>query len=319
MRTFSRLPSLLLCSAILGATGLVASAGVIRVQAPRAIQTQQPQTVRYLGDGWWNENGVIYHTPHYMMTRWQAAFMRPQPDTRLGYGGGPVLLKPDIYVVFWGFGAAGDPHGLRSLMTNYLRRVGGSGIENVTTQYYGPGHVHIQNNPGELKGVLVDNSPIPSQPSDGQVAAEAIKLMQHFGGFDANGSYVVQTAHNHNTSGFGSSFCAYHSAVSAPGGVISYTNEPYIPDAGSNCGANIISPPSDESAVDEGATIVEGHELTESITDPQPFSGWNSGAGEIGDLCAWTNIQNDPFSGGHSYTQQPEFSNATSSCVHSYP
>ncbi len=38
---------------------------------------------------------------------------------------------------------------------------------------------------------------------------------------------------------------------------------------------------------------------------------------EIGDICAWQNIQNDPF-GSKSYTMQPMFSNATQSCVHSY-
>jgi serine protease len=92
-----------------------------------------------------------------------------------------------------------------------------------------------------------------------------------------------------------------------------------MPDAGGNCGASIISPPSDETGADEGVTIVEGHEYAESVTDPNPPSGWyNNQYGEIGDICAWTNIQNDPY-GKKSYTAQPEFSNASQSCVHSYP
>ena len=61
-----------------------------------------------------------------------------------------------------------------------------------------------------------------------------------------------------------------------------------------------------------------GHEFAESVTDPQPASGWYNGAyGEIGDECAWTNVQNSPMGKG-SYTTQPLFSNATDSCVQSY-
>ena len=100
---------------------------------------------------------------------------------------------------------------------------------------------------------------------------------------------------------------------------MSYTNLPYIPDAGPNCGANFISPPSDQTGADEGVTIVQGHEYGESVTDPNPPKGWyNNQQGEIGDICAWTNIQNDPY-GPKTYTAQPMFSNASSSCVHSYP
>ena len=64
-------------------------------------------------------------------------------------------------------------------------------------------------------------------------------------------------------------------------------------------------------------TIVEGHEQGESATDPAPFTGWNSASGEIGDICAWTDIKNDRF-GSYFYSMQPMFSNATASCVHSY-
>ena len=91
-----------------------------------------------------------------------------------------------------------------------------------------------------------------------------------------------------------------------------------MPDAGQNCGANFVTPPSDETGVDEGVTIVEGHEYGESVTDPNPPSGWyNNSYGEIGDICAWQNIQNDPFR-TNSWTSQPMFSNATDTCVHSY-
>jgi len=66
-------------------------------------------------------------------------------------------------------------------------------------------------------------------------------------------------------------------------------------------------------------TIVEGHEYGESITDPEPGSGWyNFAYGEIGDICAWTDIQNEKFR-KKSYTMQPMWSNANGgACVQTY-
>jgi serine protease len=200
--------------------------------------------------------------------------------------------------------------------------MGGSTHNAIYTQYYeivSGKTIKIRNPARQFGGVWADNTdPVPSSPSDAQVAAEALLGVTHFG-YNANGSYVVATPTGHNTPGFGSSFCAYHSDTSDNGQLVSYTNLGYMPNAGSACGANFpgVTPPADESGVDEGVTIVEGHEYGESITDPQPFTGWNSAQGEIGDLCAWTNIQNDPF-GTKSYTSQPMFSNKTQSCVQSF-
>ena len=87
---------------------------------------------------------------------------------------------------------------------------------------------------------------------------------------------------------------------------------------GQDCGAGFITPPSDETSTDEGATIVIGHEYNESVSDPQPISGWYSNqAGEDGDACAWTNILNDTFKNGGVFTQQPIYSDRTNdTCVH---
>jgi hypothetical protein len=65
-------------------------------------------------------------------------------------------------------------------------------------------------------------------------------------------------------------------------------------------------------------TIVEGTEYGESITDPNPGSGWYSSEyGEIGNLCS--GLHNDRF-GNKCYTMKAMYSNATSggSCVQTY-
>jgi serine protease len=114
--------------------------------------------------------------------------------------------------------------------------------------------------------------------------------------------------------GFGTDWCAYHSATNSGSSLVSYTNLPYIPDAGGNCGANFNSAPKDESGTDEGVTIVEGQEYGDSITDPVPKTGWYP---EIGSLCSWIDVANDQFR-KKSYTMQSMFSNAKLSCVQTY-
>ncbi|HVN69243.1 MAG TPA: hypothetical protein VMU38_06320 [Candidatus Binatia bacterium] len=286
--------------------------------APQQLQSHVP-----MGPDWIQQDGVLYHTPHYFATREAASKQaKVNPDILLNYGNGPVLVAPKAYIIFWGYKTYGDADKVAKLLKSYAKNMGGSGHNNIYTQYYeivSSTTTYITNPKKQLGGVWMDNTnAVPAHPSDAQVAAEALNGVAKFG-YDPNGSYVVATPHGHSSTGFGTQWCAYHSATFSSGKLVSYTNLPYMPDAGSSCGANFTTPPSDESATDEGVTIVEGHEYGESVTDPNPPSGWYNGSeGEIGDICAWQDIQNDPF-GKKSYTSQPMFSNATQSCVQSYP
>ena len=213
-----------------------------------------------------------------------------QPDIQLNYNGGNVEVKAQVYVVFWGFGkSGGDPSKEKAYLTKFLQGVGGSKWMNIDHQYYqiiGGKKSLIQNNAGMLKGGWVDDTNAePTNPSDAQIQAEAGKLEAHFG-FQRDASYVVATSHSHNSPGFGTSYCAYHGATTAGGKTISYTNLPYMTDAGANCGEDFINPGT--KGLLDGVSIVEGHEYAESQTDPEPPSGWyNNSYGEIGDICAW--------------------------------
>jgi hypothetical protein len=313
----SRLVGILGCAAALAMVGCANNSGVTPLTG--ATTQQQAQRAVPQGLGWIEKDGVLYHVPHYMATVKAASKVRPA--ILLSYGNGPVLVKPKMYLIFWGYNTYGDADGVKPLLTNYSHVIGHSHLNNIYTQYYmkvGSVTTYIKNPRNQKGGIWEDDvNPVPTNPTDAQVAAEALNGVAHFG-YDPNGSYVVATPHGHSSAGFGTSYCAYHSATVSNGKVVSYTNLPYMPDAGANCGANFITPPSDESGTDEGVTIVEGHEYGESVTDPNPFSGWNSPQAEIGDLCAWTNVLNDPFR-SKLYSSQPMFSNATQSCVHTYP
>jgi hypothetical protein len=315
MYSHSRLAGILVgCVATLAIVGCATNSGF----APVGGNTMVAQSVG-AGPGWIHAGKLTYHVPHYMVTRAQA---KPAVSGILfNYYDGPVLVTPHVYLIFWGYKTYGDPDKVAKLLKKYAKVIGGSPYNNIYTQYYetsGSKTVYITNPNKILKGVWFDQTnAVPASPTDPQVAAESLQGVAKFG-YDSQGSYVVATPHGRSSSGFGTQWCAYHSNTFNGSNLVSYTNLPYMPDAGGNCGANFISPPKDESGTDEGVTIVEGHELGESITDPNPGTGWyNFQYGEIGDACAWTDVQNDTF-GKKSYTAQPMYSNASESCVHSY-
>jgi serine protease len=303
MSIVARIAGALSCAAVISASGCGAGTGSVTAEPPASFSAAMAGQA----------------APHYMLPRGAAA-PNVVPDTFLTYGGGPVLVAPKMYVILWGYKKAGDPDHVATLLQAYAQSIGGSDYNNIVTQYYqmpGKKKVAIKNPSNQFGGVWDDETPIPKSPDDGQVAAEALRGVAHFG-YDPNGSYFVATAHGHASQGFYKQFCAYHSSVTSGKDVVPYINFPYTPDGGKSCGVNFIKPPSDEGGKVEGVTIVAGHELAESVTDPDPYDGWNSVEGEIADMCQWVGIQNDPF-GKSSWTSQPLFSDKTQTCVHSYP
>jgi hypothetical protein len=127
---------------------------------------------------------------------------------------------------------------------------------------------------------------------------------------------VVSPSGTNPGGGFGSQYCAYHNVTQYAGADLSWTNMPFLPDQGANCGANFI--PSGPSPALQGFSIVGGHEYAESATDPDTATGtyaWYDVNGEeIGDKCAWQGIFTEATATG-SYVQQPEWSNAISGCA----
>jgi hypothetical protein len=254
-----------------------------------------------------------------------------------GVGGIGVETAPRVYVVFYGSQWSSDPSGEATIVQNFLNGVGGSSWLNSVTQYcqaVSSGTIYCNgagsaagNKTGILVGVWFDNGvTAPSRPSQSDLAAEAVNAAAHFGNTtassNASSQYVIATAHGNNSSGFGTQYCAYHSSTSSSYGNVAYTNLPYITDGGASCGANFngLGP-------NAGITIVEGHEMAETITDQFPNGGWLDGSGaENGDKCAWiTSGQgasaNVTLSNG-TYPVQSLWSNAFNSgkggCVLSY-
>ena len=229
------------------------------------------------------------------------------------YNGGPIQNSPKTYVVYWGsaWSTTGDPNGMRNYYNAFLGKVGGSSWNSTVTQYY-------QTNPTLYTGNVANNfggsyidttSSPPRNPSQSAMAAEAAKAAAHFGNYGVNAQYIVAMPHGIVPSGFKTQYCAYHSTTSAGGGTISWTNMPYLPDAGASCGAGSVT----GSSLD-GVSIVGGHEMAESETDPYLNAWYDSGGSEIGDKCAWVNLQ-DTNLNGTNYPTQPLWSNSANGCV----
>jgi serine protease len=230
----------------------------------------------------------------------------------LVYNGGAVQTSPHLYVVFWGSSwnsAGGDPDGVgpassSNILMSFYNAISGSSWLATVTQY------------SQISGSLTsqswnDSGNPPAHPKQSDLAAEATKAAAHFNDYTVNASYVIALPHGVKPSGFPSSYCAYHTTTSAAGHTIAWTNLPYMPDGGSGCGAYAVG------SVTDGVTLTAGHEQAETETDPQPNTGWLDKNGqEIGDKCAWVSLTNSAVP---PYATQPLWSNATSSCVQSYP
>lgn len=226
----------------------------------------------------------------------------------LAYGGGKVVTAPTAYIVYWGSqwgtgSITNDPNGEAPLQLSFFQHAYGNGdtwsnsvtqycqgVATGTTQCGSSGtHVgHPSSNP--VGGTWLDSGvTAPKRPSQSQIAAEAVRAAAHFGVSGTNVQIIVDSPHGVSPSGFGTQYCAWHTNTSTGGADLPYTNMPYVADAGSSCGAGFVATGSSGvNSASEGVTIVGGHEYAETVTDPDPSSGWVDGSGaENGDKCAW--------------------------------
>ena len=281
-------------------------------------------------------DGVGVPPAHGMLTRDAHANARPSQSSNLTYHGGAVETAPAVYVVYWGWSS--DPSGEQAYYNNFLNHVGASPWLNSVTQYCqgvatgttfcGSAGVHAGNPSAILKGTWSDNTnAIPAIPTQSALAAEAVRAAAFFGntaaGSNASTQYVIATPTGKSTSGFGTKFCAWHSFTASSYGNLAYTNLPYMTDAGASCGASSVN--AGVSGALDGVSIVGGHELAETITDPGASTasgGWlDKNGAENGDKCAWVGLANVSLN-TVSFPVQPLWSNLAKSnaggCVLSF-
>jgi serine protease len=243
----------------------------------------------------------------------------PAP-VNMAYFGGHIQVVPKVYLILWGWGQAGafdhttpgmptyDPDGAAARMTSFIQAMGGTPWGTVQTQYYqqdaSGNKTYITNPTNQFGGVWYDNTnPIHANVTGLELAQEAQRAVAHFGVTDLHDSqFIIAQPQKYVEAGFasGAGYCAWHDYTQPqyyPGvqAGISFTNMPYVLNSGSGCGQNSVNTGYYAGRLD-GFTIVMGHEIQETITDPgaedvingQNLGGWYDFSGwENGDKCAW--------------------------------
>ena len=272
----------------------------------------------YMPDARNMTNPALQPPPVCCIPVYQVAAGVPAP-VNMAYFGGHVQVKPRIYLVFWGWGQAGafdhatpgfptyDPDGAAARMTAFVKAMGGTAWAGSQTQYYETVNgqtINIQNPSDVLGGVWYDNAnPIHDNVSGLELAGEAQRAVAHFSVTDLdNSQFVIAQPQRYNEAGFnsGAGYCAWHDYTQPqyypgiqPG--VSFTNMPYVLNSGTGCGETSVNTGYFSGRLD-GFTIVMGHEIEETITDPGAedvidgvnLGGWyDFSAWENGDKCAW--------------------------------
>ena len=229
-----------------------------------------------------------------------------------------------------------DPDGAGARMADFVSQMGGTEWASVSTQYYqtasGGQQEHITNPTDVLAGLWADNknpADLSQTSSEGEpgpantytdLAAEAARAAKHFHVKDlADADFVIaQPQQFSDPNAYQSGYCAFHDYTQpgvekgiyngiAPG--IAYTNMPYVlkidsepvngGEPSNDCGENAVN--AGPSGKLDGVSIVLGHEIEETITDPGAedivgsgtnttnLGGWYDAldANENGDKCAW--------------------------------
>jgi hypothetical protein len=229
-----------------------------------------------------------------------------------------------------------DPDGAGARMAEWVYQLGGTQWAGVSTQYFQQGAAgqteHITNPSDVLAGIWVDNknngnlSNTSSANAHGptntytDLAAEAARALKHFHVSDlADANFVIAQPRDFtDPNALATGYCAFHDYTQPgiehgwydglPAG-IAYTNMPYVlaidstpaggGEAVNDCGENAVN--GGEAGKLDGISIVLGHEIEETVTDPGAevilgsgasaanLGGWYDtvDANENGDKCAW--------------------------------
>jgi hypothetical protein len=299
-------------------------------------------TLPYLGNMAYH-GGKVQTNPHIYMIYWgwgeKGAFPASQPcrSEAIVEGATKATLKC-------------DPDGAGKYMADWVYQLGGTQWAGEQTQYYqtvndtsGKSYNQYITNPADqLAGIWVDDAnsitglprtSATNAPGSGNtytdLAAEAARAAKHFGVKDLTDAnfVVVQPPNYSDPNALASGYCAFHDYTypNVSGGIynglpsgIAYSNIPYqlaINSGGANaCGENAVN--SGAAGRLDGFSIVLGHEIEETVTDPgaedvigsgtsaTQVGGWYDAAdaNENGDKCAWVG---ENLVGGQALTQEP--------------
>jgi hypothetical protein len=274
--------------------------------------------------------------------------------SNLDYNGGPVMPSNTNYTVYWRpSGAPAYPSDYQGGVNRFFEDLahdsgGQQNVDSVATQYNDSAgeFAHYDSRWG---GALIDTDPYPASGckqaticlTDAQLRTELTSFVKAQGlPTDLSHEYFLLTppgVEDCFTAGgaecsAGSkkpTYCAYHGDIHVTGGVLVYSNDPYVTE---NFGCDDGNHPNGTTS--DG--VLEGglsHEHNESITDPEPNNAWTDiggSGGENGDKCrtfvnaseygpplgkAGNGASYNQLINGHPYWYQQEWSNQGAECL----
>jgi hypothetical protein len=204
----------------------------------------------------------------------------------ISYHGGPLMTggANQIYYIWYGNWSGNSA---TSILTTLAKNIGGSPYFNINTTYYNGSGTHITNAVGYGNSVSVGYTHGTSLTDSNiaQIVSSAITS----GSLPANASgvyFVLTSADVHETSGFCTQYCGWHTYTTVNNTNIKYAfigNGDQCPSA---CEAQTKSPNGNSGA--DGMASVISHELEESVTDPNLNAWYDNRGYENADKCAWT-------------------------------
>lgn len=228
-------------------------------------------------------------------------------NAKLVYGNGPLLTSVEVITIYWGTAWNETRKDLPSQLDAFFDSILTSSLIDLLGEYSVSGKTIGH---GSRVGSFIDYGNDPGgtqkQVSDSDIQTQLNQWIKagNVAGPNANRLYFIYLPPDISaTDAQGDAscvqMCGYHWYISGSNPEIRYAVMPFP-----GCGGCLGS-----LAEFNALTSTSSHELCESITDPQPWTGWNdSQNGEIGDICAW---QTDTVNG---YTVQKEWSNTANSC-----
>jgi len=219
----------------------------------------------------------------------------------LTWHNGAVSHGVSVSPIYWGTSWS-DPAFVgdkRTGLQSFYRGVGGSGYAATNTEYYDSvGNVSTS---VTWAGDVVDTAAGPRRaPSTADVFNEVIKATG--GQLTAGAYYPVYVDTKRGSAGY----CAWHSAGTYNGVSVEFGFFFNLDgDAGCNPGDTATGHSQGLSAL----ANVSGHELSETITDPQLNAWYDRQGAENADKCAWTFSGVSTLTNGSQWLLQGNWSN----------
>jgi hypothetical protein len=259
------------------------------------------------------QTDTIPHKIQHRINPWGATSDAPtaggtgQMLPAIAWNGGPVMAgAPDVHLIWygnWNQSNGSDTAAGQTLVRDFISGLGGSNHIAINKAYTGSGGTQVTGNVGTvqeanvgyLKGIRA------KRLRDTDITTIVTNYINSHGGAQPNAVYFVLTSSDVNeTSGFCRNYCGWHTNGTIGGVDVKYS---FVGNANrclSSCAAQTTSP--NGNAGVDGMISVIAHEFEETLTDPDPRSGWTDANGaENADKCAWTFGQSPILLPGGAY------------------